>query len=681
MWNAAATGDRRNSLRIGWIGVLVALVLLPAVASGGNGNDNRAPKPPAEITVVGASTVSLTFSWQEPKGRSARVGVDGYTIYKDTNVAGKDPTVIGTTPDTHYTIQDLTCGTNYMFGFDSYDAAGNHSDRVSAQGATAACLPSPTVRTPTPEPPSSDTQSPTQPGSLAVADAGETSIAVMWQASSDNVGVTGYALFRNDQQVGTTTARSYSFTGLACGTAYTLGLTAFDAAGNVSTKAQLNGSTSSCPIGSDTTPPTAPSSLTKTGAAATAISISWAPSTDNVAVAGYTVLSNGASIGTTTGTSYTVGGLQCGTSATLGVLAFDAAGNKSSVSQLTASTIACTTPPAGNALYVSPSGSDSNAGTLAAPWRTIGKAAATLTAGQTVYLRAGTYEENTSGPCDTSYNVVRFLRSGSSGAPITISGYPGEESQVIVKTKLRIAANWIRLQNFVYDRNHAYASPSDLACTGEELHVTGDDVTITGLEVRNGNKSGIFLRDADRVTIEGNWIHDNGTHYNADHGIYWSSGAGGMIANNIVEHNYAYGIHMYPEPMGQVITENTVVGNGRSGIILSGAQNVTVVNNISAWNQFAGIRTGSLGCSGCRAERNILFGNASDYELPTPLTIISTIHADPLFVNRSGGNYRLGAGSPAVDAALPQYARADDFEGTARPVGVGPDIGAFERRP
>jgi hypothetical protein len=57
--------------------------------------------------------------------------------------------------------------------------------------------------------------------------------------------------------------------------------------------------------------------------------------------------------------------------------------------------------------YVATSGSDSSPGTLAQPWRTIQKAAATAVAGDTVTIRAGTYNEQ-----------VVPLSSGSAGSPI-----------------------------------------------------------------------------------------------------------------------------------------------------------------------------------------------------------------------------------------------------------------------
>jgi hypothetical protein len=69
----------------------------------------------------------------------------------------------------------------------------------------------------------------------------------------------------------------------------------------------------------------------------------------------------------------------------------------------------------GTVYYVAPTGTDSNPGTQSQPWQTIQKAADTLVAGDTVYVRAGTYEEQ-----------VIPLNSGSAGNYITYAAYPGE---------------------------------------------------------------------------------------------------------------------------------------------------------------------------------------------------------------------------------------------------------------
>ena len=75
----------------------------------------------------------------------------------------------------------------------------------------------------------------------------QTTIGVRWNAATDNRGVVGYRLYRNNVAVGTTTNLSYTVSGLECGTGYTIGLTAYDAAGNESIRAEATGTTSTQP--------------------------------------------------------------------------------------------------------------------------------------------------------------------------------------------------------------------------------------------------------------------------------------------------------------------------------------------------------------------------------------------------------------------------------------------------
>src|SRR3954447_13611703 len=99
------------------------------------------------------------------------------------------------------------------------------------------------------------------------------------------------------------------------------------------------------PASADGTPPSAPSAVTVTASTQTSVSISWGASSDNVAVTGYRLYLDGVAGSTTTGTSYTFGPLACGTTHTLSVSAYDAAGNKSSQSAVTGKTSACSPPP------------------------------------------------------------------------------------------------------------------------------------------------------------------------------------------------------------------------------------------------------------------------------------------------------------------------------------------------
>src|SRR5207237_3184 len=124
--------------------------------------------------------------------------------------------------------------------------------------------------------PPPDTTKPTAPGTLtATGSAGQ--VAVSWQASSDNVGVTGYRVFRGSTQVGSVngSTTSYTDTGLGAGT-YSYTVKAIDAAGNLSDPS--NTASGTVP---DTTKPTAPGTLTAAARSAR-LNFSRPSSTDDV---------------------------------------------------------------------------------------------------------------------------------------------------------------------------------------------------------------------------------------------------------------------------------------------------------------------------------------------------------------------------------------------------------------
>ena len=81
---------------------------------------------------------------------------------------------------------------------------------------------------------SDDTTAPSTPSSLQLTSTTSSSVALAWNASSDNVGVTGYEVLRNGTVVGTSTGTTYTDTGLAAATTYTYTVRAIDAAGNQS---------------------------------------------------------------------------------------------------------------------------------------------------------------------------------------------------------------------------------------------------------------------------------------------------------------------------------------------------------------------------------------------------------------------------------------------------------------
>jgi streptogramin lyase len=97
------------------------------------------------------------------------------------------------------------------------------------------------------------------------------------------------------------------------------------------------------PASADATPPTTPSGLTQNGSSGTSMTVSWTASSDNVAVAGYTVYLDSRPVATTASTSYVLSGVGCGTNHTIAVDAFDAKGNHSAQVAIHGSTAGCPT--------------------------------------------------------------------------------------------------------------------------------------------------------------------------------------------------------------------------------------------------------------------------------------------------------------------------------------------------
>jgi len=67
-----------------------------------------------------------------------------------------------------------------------------------------------------------------------------------------------------------------------------------------------------------------------------------------------------------------------------------------------------------------------------------------------------------------------------------------------------------------------------------------------------------------------------------------------------------------------------------------------------------------------------------DYSCVDPSPAHDLWDIDPLFINPAAGNFRLQAGSPAIDAGVTLAEVTNDFDGINRPQGSGHDIGAYE---
>jgi chitodextrinase len=187
----------------------------------------------------------------------------------------------------------------------------------------------------------SDTTAPSTP-TLSASGTTQTSTNLSWTAATDNVGVTGYDVYRGTTLLTTVTGTTYTATGLTASTAYTFSVRAKDAAGNVSASSNTVNVTTLANT-TDTTAPSTPT-LSASGTTQTSTNLSWTAATDNVGVTGYDVYRGTTLLTTVTGTSYTATGLTASTAYSFTVRAKDAAGNISASSNtVNVTTLANTT--------------------------------------------------------------------------------------------------------------------------------------------------------------------------------------------------------------------------------------------------------------------------------------------------------------------------------------------------
>jgi chitin-binding protein len=178
----------------------------------------------------------------------------------------------------------------------------------------------------------SDAIAPSAPMNLHSMGTTDSTVDLMWNAASDNVGVTGYQVTRNGMVVGTTNKLALTDSNLKPGTSYLYVVRAIDAAGNVSPASNTLSIVTKAAPAADTSPPAAPTYLHSMGTTDLTVDLMWNAATDNIGVTGYQVTRNGMVIGTTNKLALTDSGLKPGTSYLYVVRAIDAAGNVSPAS-------------------------------------------------------------------------------------------------------------------------------------------------------------------------------------------------------------------------------------------------------------------------------------------------------------------------------------------------------------
>ncbi|THC38102.1 choice-of-anchor Q domain-containing protein [Massilia sp. Mn16-1_5] len=371
-----------------------------------------------------------------------------------------------------------------------------------------------------------------------------------------------------------------------------------------------------------------------------------------------------------------------------------------------------TTPTTTCNYYIAPNGSDSGAGTLASPWKTVKYASAKLSAGKTLCARGGTY-----------YGQAGLIwkSSGTATAPVKFAAYPGEKP--------------------VFDGQWGdTGTGGDFLVFSNNSHVVVDGITVQRYADKYGNGA-IDLHNGqgpvDDITIQNVTMLDNGSHTAQDHHIYIAAGATNVtIRNSLFMRAAGSAIQSYHTPASSNIKiyNNVMIGGTLKcsasktnpcsssatqhwGLMISDAKATqiynntiygmqygmdfnygtvntgpyTVQNNLIVNSTVAGIRVTNGYAPYYKSDYNGFYGNRTDINwkganMSAAQFASSTtnerrsVRANPMFVNAAAGDFHLNAGSPMIDKGLAMTLFKTDKDGVARPTGLGFDIGAYEKK-
>jgi hypothetical protein len=380
----------------------------------------------------------------------------------------------------------------------------------------------------------------------------------------------------------------------------------------------------------------------------------------------------------------------------------------------------------GNAYYVATLGSNSNPGTEAQPWLTIGHALGRITGGSTLYVKEGTYNEELyiTGP------------SGTAGNPTTIRAYPGHtvilRGNGVHTGRNKIAgASYMTFDGFTmtnYNQGPFVESANNIVvqnCTiygvgqeGLRVYLNSSYVTIDGCTVHDTrqwkyNGEGIYIGTGDsspldnthHVIIRNSTIYNTpdegielkiGTHhvtvdgntlYNVNLGSDWSQNGNNVGA---IEVNHAVGSFQHYGSNPDHIIRNNIIHDVKTAI--RAGTGSTIYNNViwevsgygiyvdnasnESYTRFIYQNTIHAGSA------NAVFhaGGNQDVKNNIGPSTANNLPANPAYfvsVTKGSENYHLVSGAAPINAGVVTSITTDK-DGVSRPQGPAWDIGAYE---
>src|SRR5919202_99673 len=241
--------------------------------------------------------------------------------------------------------------------------------------------------------------------------------------------------------------------------------------------------------------------------------------------------------------------------------------------------------------YASPSGSDSQAGTEAAPFRSVQKLADSLSPGDTGCLRAGAYEGD-----DQQIDIKKG--GTSSSQRVTIMSAPNDRAEVNGRLSIAQEAPYVTIRDLDLDGSNTLTDSDREGLPSPT--VNGSDAQFINDDVTNNDAGQIcFLLghpdygSPSRTLIQDSRIHNCGKGNDHQPGIYIGHAYATRIIGNYIYDNADRGVQLYPNAQNTLVKNNVIDGNGEN-VTIGGdgtytPSNNTITNNVVAdatvgWN-------------------------------------------------------------------------------------------------
>ena len=356
--------------------------------------------------------------------------------------------------------------------------------------------------------------------------------------------------------------------------------------------------------------------------------------------------------------------------------------------------------------YVAQTGSDNNSCSQAAiqssAKRTIRAGISCLVAGDTLTVKEGTYNEALSNPFSntgTSWNNKITVKAESPRAVI-LKPNNAQDAMTFDSSSQK----YIEFDGFEIDA-------VNVSNYGIRIWSNAHHIRFRNSAVLNAANQGVsILKDGGASPDFNEFINvevaytawsrscngsSEGQKDGYCHGFY-VSGSNNLLDGMLLHHNNGFGVQFYPQgnrnntirnsishsnkgtglaSLGDdnKVINNVVYNNDGGGLLITESNclvyNNTVYNNPSGWGGM------NIQGSGHKVKNNLFYQNSVSGMSLDSTNLNGT---NPQFVNSGTGNFRLQAGSPAIDRGTALTESNTDIVGTPRPQGASFDIGAYE---